>query len=224
MAELFGCCSLNEECSDAMQCLRLNDPEYSNCGYRRNLEAGRIFYGKNATKEPEIVIETPKNVIEFSETVLERYRKHEIYLVCMNKQYTVKFLIKDFSYGLSRDQAKKLSNLFKNLEIPFSTECAEPEKTELTEVCNSRVIITVGDEKFRIAAWNDYLIPSSESKKIARAFKVKGIDSGVETYATRPFSIEATPKPSNIVLVQVKQPEPVLEQKEVVYQQISLFG
>ena len=138
----------------------------------------------------------------------------------MDKQYTVKALIKDFSYGLSRDQAKRIGNLFKNLEIPFSIGCAEPQKTELTEACNSRVIITVGDEKFRIAAWNDYLIPSSESRKIARAFEVKGIDSGVETYATRPFS---TPKTNNAP-DQEKKIEPVIEKKEIVYSQVSMFG
>ena len=45
---LFGCCSLYVECSDEKECLRWRDEEYLGCAYRRNLEAGRIFYGRNA--------------------------------------------------------------------------------------------------------------------------------------------------------------------------------
>lgn len=44
----FGCCSLYRSCSDARQCLAADQPYSSNCAYRRNLEAGRIFYGTNA--------------------------------------------------------------------------------------------------------------------------------------------------------------------------------
>lgn len=44
----FGCCSSYRACSDARQCV-ISDRDYSaNCLYRRNLESGRIFYGKNA--------------------------------------------------------------------------------------------------------------------------------------------------------------------------------
>jgi len=46
---LFGCCSLYVECSDEKECIRWRDEEYLGCAYRRNLEAGRIFYGRNAT-------------------------------------------------------------------------------------------------------------------------------------------------------------------------------
>lgn len=46
---LFGCCSLYLECSNERECLRWRDEEYLGCAYRRNLEAGRIFYGRNAT-------------------------------------------------------------------------------------------------------------------------------------------------------------------------------
>lgn len=43
----FGCCHLFNECSDARKCIHL-DQEYAlGCTYRKNLEAGRIFYGKN---------------------------------------------------------------------------------------------------------------------------------------------------------------------------------
>jgi hypothetical protein len=57
MAERFGCCSKYVECSDALGCLHREDPEYSGCQYRVNLEAGRIFYGKNAgMKKPDLFI------------------------------------------------------------------------------------------------------------------------------------------------------------------------
>ena len=43
----FGCCHKYIECSDARKCLH-DDLNYSEgCIYRQNLEAGRIFYGKN---------------------------------------------------------------------------------------------------------------------------------------------------------------------------------
>lgn len=47
--DIFGCCNDFVRCSDAGACLKRNNPEYSGCLYRKNLEAGRIFYGKNKT-------------------------------------------------------------------------------------------------------------------------------------------------------------------------------
>jgi len=43
----FGCCNDFIRCSDAGHCLKAKDPDYIGCQYRKNLEAGRIFYGKN---------------------------------------------------------------------------------------------------------------------------------------------------------------------------------
>lgn len=45
--EEFGCCNSFVACSDALRCLYDNDPYYRGCMYRKNLEAGRVFYGKN---------------------------------------------------------------------------------------------------------------------------------------------------------------------------------
>lgn len=45
--EIFGCCSKYELCSDLKKCIH-TDPFYSEaCMYRKNLESGKIFYGKN---------------------------------------------------------------------------------------------------------------------------------------------------------------------------------
>lgn len=47
LSNTFGCCHLFTECSDERKCLH-RDQEYAlGCAYRKNLEAGRIFYGVN---------------------------------------------------------------------------------------------------------------------------------------------------------------------------------
>lgn len=43
----FGCCHLYNECSDAKRCLHENKLYARGCQYYYNLNAGRIFYGKN---------------------------------------------------------------------------------------------------------------------------------------------------------------------------------
>lgn len=45
----FGCCGRYVQCSDERRCIMHDiDPLYARgCQYRANLEAGRIFYGKN---------------------------------------------------------------------------------------------------------------------------------------------------------------------------------
>jgi len=48
MAEVFGCCSSYVECSNDGKCLHPREEFYLGCQYRKNLEVGRIFYGKNA--------------------------------------------------------------------------------------------------------------------------------------------------------------------------------
>ena len=45
--EPFGCCNDFVRCSDALKCLHVGDRDYAGCMYRKNLESGRIFYGKN---------------------------------------------------------------------------------------------------------------------------------------------------------------------------------
>lgn len=45
--EQFGCCSRFMECSDAKKCIHSDALFAAACIYRRNLEDGKIFYGKN---------------------------------------------------------------------------------------------------------------------------------------------------------------------------------
>lgn len=47
-SENFGCCDKYVACSDAKKCLHKNLYYAKSCLYRKNLENGRIFYGKNA--------------------------------------------------------------------------------------------------------------------------------------------------------------------------------
>lgn len=47
VTETFACCNSFVQCSDARECLHAKDRNYNGCYYRKNLEAGRIFYGKN---------------------------------------------------------------------------------------------------------------------------------------------------------------------------------
>ena len=45
----FSCCSRYEMCSDAKQCVQPNKLLGLQCSYRKKLEKGIIFYGKNKT-------------------------------------------------------------------------------------------------------------------------------------------------------------------------------
>ena len=49
--ERFGCCSRYERCSDAKKCIHPDFILSRACAYRKNLETGRIFYGKNRNIE-----------------------------------------------------------------------------------------------------------------------------------------------------------------------------
>lgn len=46
-ADGFACCSKYEQCSDAGRCLHENLLYSRACGYRKKIEQGIIFYGKN---------------------------------------------------------------------------------------------------------------------------------------------------------------------------------
>ena len=47
--ESFGCCARYAECSDKKKCTNPDKMMSFACAYKKNLEAGRIFYGKNKT-------------------------------------------------------------------------------------------------------------------------------------------------------------------------------
>ena len=45
--ESFGCCAQYIQCSDALRCVNPDVLFAQACYYKKNLEAGRVFYGKN---------------------------------------------------------------------------------------------------------------------------------------------------------------------------------
>lgn len=47
VTEKFACCHAFNECSDKKECLFPDDRFFNGCEYRKCLESGRIFYGKN---------------------------------------------------------------------------------------------------------------------------------------------------------------------------------
>ena len=49
--ERFGCCSRYEQCSDTKECIHPDFILSRACAYRRNLEEGRIFYGKHRNRD-----------------------------------------------------------------------------------------------------------------------------------------------------------------------------
>ena len=54
ISDTFGCCNDFERCSDEKECIHKSDRFYNGCMYRTNLEAGRIFYGKNKNAGAEL--------------------------------------------------------------------------------------------------------------------------------------------------------------------------
>ncbi len=50
-SDTFGCCSSYVECSDNRECVHPNPYYASGCMYKKNLDAGRIFYGVNKISE-----------------------------------------------------------------------------------------------------------------------------------------------------------------------------
>lgn len=43
----YGCCHLYNECSDARKCISKDKMYATVCAYKKNLDAGKIFYGRN---------------------------------------------------------------------------------------------------------------------------------------------------------------------------------
>ena len=53
LSNSFACCNDFINCSNELCCLKADDPDYKGCLYRKNLEAGRVFYGVNAGISPD---------------------------------------------------------------------------------------------------------------------------------------------------------------------------
>lgn len=262
MPDLFGCCSSYVECSDSRSCLHKSEPDYAGCMYRKNLEKGRIFYGKNAnirvetesmnSRELQQEIEKIKEIEEREdehiskeylqpETIQEKPKiipnwmkpEYNIYLNCYNQSF--KLCVRNkvrLSYGLKEESFTKLKNLFDALSIPYTTELSESEQeVKEKQICNYRVIIEAGEDKYNVLNYNSLLIPEKIARGIQKAFEAKGIPASIEQYG-RYSAVEIPPWNQRVEIKAVStepifepaiEPEPESKQKEVVFEQASIF-
>lgn len=243
MAEIFGCCSSYTGCSNQRKCLH-QDQEYSGCQYRRNLEAGRIFYGtmRGFTKKEsedyenslsKLFTPTGDNFFDSnnaaSEALRNKFREYELYLICYNQPFAIKQRRRDLSYPITEEQQQTLIEIFQILSIPHSTTVEFDDYTpvenpiEPDEACDSRVMFQFGEQEFNILNFNCYLIPERIAKKIAGAFEKKGFKSRVETQYHRPVIW-----PEKLITINAriinKSIEPEKPKKPPVYVQETIFN
>lgn len=164
------CCSKYKECSDAMKCLHADDPFYANCTYRKKLEQGIVFYGKNAGKK-----------------INKKSDSTSVYLHCYDRLFAIKSLYRGkYSYKLKPWQASKIRETFSRYDIPFKTKltdegCVVDKVNEEDPApANSRIVFIIDGEDFVIYNFNIRMIKEPLADKIHKAFQRKGIESRLE--------------------------------------------
>lgn len=208
---IFACCSKYVECSDKLECLHLGNEDYKDCGYRLNLEKGRVFYGKNAG-----------NVVKFPAPVKEK--ASEIYLYCYERFFAIKKIREsnNLSYKLDQENIEILEEEFKRLQIPFRTDRNESDciiEGTPEEPANSRVVFTLNDVKFVISNFNCYLLLRRHAVGIQKALALKGILANVEQTG----SYQGYTKPFIVTKPKESPPEPPLKSKVQEFTQVSIF-
>ncbi|WHH58292.1 hypothetical protein [Petroclostridium sp. X23] len=227
MSEFIGCCSSYVECSDALRCIHEADPEYAGCSYRKNLERGRVFYGKNAFRED--LLQVPEQDIPAEkEKETEPARAEEIYLSCYNRLFAIRYRHRNtYSYKLQQEQVEAIRQYFDMVSIPYKTEkrsdeCIIEGPTEGDPFpANSRAVMTVGDQEYHILNFNGYLIKKYYADKISKALGNKNIKSRVEVVGVN-APVRNIPTASAAPAAPVK-PKQVEKPKKVIYEQLSLF-
>lgn len=219
MGEWFGCCGFYEKCSDELKCLWPVKGKY--CWYRQNLEAGRIFYGKNKGKDINLV----KQEIEPDPVEI-----NQIYLHCYDRLLSIYSFKRGYtcsrSYELTKEQINRILDEFRTKEIPYSTIIVESEcvvdKIEDQNPANSRVIFKIGDTEFSVYNFNDHLIKFKAAENIAKALSAKGIKAESEIVSkvfNKSNNYKAyTPTPSVAPKETRKEPN-----KKPEYKQVSIF-
>jgi hypothetical protein len=212
MGNWFGCCGSCEKCSDALKCI---DPEHGKyCYYRQNLEAGKVFYGKN------------RNI-----GVREG---NEIFIYCFERLFAVKMRQKnDLSYNLTKEQFETVKTVFEAYSIPYrltrlDQECFidMPDQSDPTPA-NSRVYFKIDDMEFNLYNYNGYLIKFWRAEKIAKSLKAKGFDVRAEIVG-RYSNIQNVDLPDEIQpekSVEIMPVEVKQEESSTAYQEArELFG
>jgi len=158
----FGCCGLYVECSNEKKCLQLGNDNYIGCQYRKNLEAGRIFYGINKDKPAH---------------------KRGMYLHCFNRLFKIAIYSKGNSYSLNEAQIGEISTLFDTVKIPYKTQIEDDlcvtDTVKENDTCNAFVLIDIAENTYKISNYNSYLIKSKTAELICKAFANKNISSQV---------------------------------------------
>lgn len=215
--EVFSCCSLYVDCSDALKCLHIED-EYTGCRYRKNLEAGRIFYGINAGKTVRI---SPETAAAEGKKLRKNWNEPpKLYLDCFKELFPVYARDKFFSRELTEEQQRELVEAFNSKGIPYKTETSLVEFPVDGETpYNSRVIFTVGGTEYHVLRTPAYLMKKSSAYQISEALEEKGFCSKVETFETSsPISNHSNQQPTvRAEAKPIKQPEVKL------YTQLNLF-
>jgi len=182
--DVFSCCSRYAECSEKRICLYAADPDYAGCGYRKNLEAGRIFYGINAGKA--VADEFPK-VLDKLPGSKEIQKDTSIFLHCFNRLFAVRSIDKDLSRNLSCEQADKIETAFAESNIPYKLQidslanCVIDYPTEEDPApANSKVVFEVDNEEFHLLNYNTWLIKKRIAEAIVKAFDNHFIKARVE--------------------------------------------
>ncbi|WP_024833808.1 hypothetical protein [Ruminiclostridium josui] len=185
----FDCCSSFMKCSDEWACVYADHPLFTGCTYRKKLESGICFYGKNQNIfEPLKNGKLPDGFVPFQKPVVNVKKEHipEVYITCYKMPFAV--LIRSsntWSYKLDSDSADLIKNEFDLNNIPYRTSLEllkdlPGDQVDLDGPCNSRVVFKIGDREFHILSFNGYLIQNWYAEKINKSLLSKGFESRVE--------------------------------------------
>lgn len=175
------------KCSDAWACIHADDPLLVNCTYRKKLEAGICFYGKNTNIfEPLKYGRLPEGFVPFQKPQAKTDSKTELYLTCYKMPFAILTRSSNtWSYKLDSENIKLITDEFTARTIPFRTsldffEQLPGDDVEIEGPCNSRVVFKIGDREFHILSFNGYLIQNWYAEKINKSLLAKDFESRVE--------------------------------------------
>jgi hypothetical protein len=178
--------------------------DYNGCLYRKNLDKGIVFYGKNANNmRLKHVGDVLKDVVEELETVeskVDREPKetkenisartslsdNKINLDCFGRNFNVgRYSKSGYTYGLTNEEFEFITNVFLDKEIPFVTmidinKCVL--EGDAYEPANARIIININDceTSFIVGNYNSMYILKRYAEGIKKAFERKGITAKLE--------------------------------------------
>ncbi|EPR10126.1 hypothetical protein [Ruminiclostridium papyrosolvens] len=185
----FDCCSSFMKCSDAWGCIHADHPLFANCTYRKKLEAGICFYGKNTNIfEPLKNGKLPDGFVPFQkpQAKVKKEPRPEVYITCYKVPFSV--LIRSsntWSYKLDSDSAVLIKDEFDSNNIPYKTslellEDLPGDEVDIDGPCNSRVVFKIKEKEFHILSFNSYLIQNWYAEKLNKSLLSKGFESRVE--------------------------------------------